>query len=344
MMANNTLNTFCIDCDAGVSAVVSERTDILDIRGESIEYQAREALCPKCGKPIADWRLEGANLDAAYEAYRIKHGMMSPAAIKELRSEYGLSIREFSRFLGFGEQTIAKYESGSLPDKSHSCTLNLARTIEGARHLLESNGASLSEKSVRKVQDFIAKASAGAQLGAMRNPEGAERPCNLNGYRVLDMERIGIMLDRFASKCNDFYWTKAQKAMYFCDALCYETTGRSMSGARYAHGMYGPIMQDRVEIIGELEQQGVVSTRPCGWGFIIEPGKASSHGLTSEDEAMVDRVADFVNTFSTASELSDYSHKLEAWKQTKNGEMIEYGTVFGQVTKAINSRLKSTKP
>lgn len=45
----------------------------------------------------------------------------------------GSSSAEFSLFLGFGEQTVAKYEAGTLPDELHSNTMRMASTKEGAR-------------------------------------------------------------------------------------------------------------------------------------------------------------------------------------------------------------------
>jgi len=47
----------------------------------------------------------------------------------------GSSSAEFSLFLGFGEQTVAKYEAGTLPDELHSNTMRMASTKEGAAGL-----------------------------------------------------------------------------------------------------------------------------------------------------------------------------------------------------------------
>ena len=49
----------------------------------------------------------------------------------------GSSSAEFSLFLGFGEQTVAKYEAGTLPDELHSNTMRMASTKEGAEDAVQ---------------------------------------------------------------------------------------------------------------------------------------------------------------------------------------------------------------
>lgn len=67
-----------------------------------------------------------------------------------LQNGAGLSLREFSRFLGFGEQTAARYEIGALPNLLHSNTLEMAYNPEGSSLYL--NGEALSGESRGEVQ------------------------------------------------------------------------------------------------------------------------------------------------------------------------------------------------
>ena len=97
----------------------------IGVRGEAIVIDATVAVCPHCGEDIGDTRVDGVTLDRVYDIYRARHNMLSTQQIKDVRTRYGMSLREFSRFLGFGEQTYASYENGSLPDelpRSHDQT------------------------------------------------------------------------------------------------------------------------------------------------------------------------------------------------------------------------------
>lgn len=67
-----------------------------------------------CGPTGDETCIEEGNLRRAYSAYCVTHGLMAPDEVMELRNSYGLSLREFSKFLGFGEQTIARVAIRSL--------------------------------------------------------------------------------------------------------------------------------------------------------------------------------------------------------------------------------------
>ena len=102
MNAEKTLNTYCPECDCEVDARLERRTETLPVKGEPTSYDAEVAVCPCCGEAIGDSRVEEGNLRRAYSAYCVAHGLMAPDEVKELRNSYGLSLREFSKFLGFG--------------------------------------------------------------------------------------------------------------------------------------------------------------------------------------------------------------------------------------------------
>ena len=65
-----------------------------------------------------------------------------------------MSLREFSRYLGFGEQTYASYERSAIPDTLHSRMIRLASTPEGARCLIPLAEGSISKKSLQLALAF----------------------------------------------------------------------------------------------------------------------------------------------------------------------------------------------
>lgn len=349
--AGMTVDTYCPGCDTKVAASIVERPDSLAVRGDEIRYLAHVAICPLCGEVIADSRVEAGNLDRAYAEYRKSRRIPSADEIRAVRSSYGLSLREFSRFLGFGEQTVARYESGALPSEASCSVLRLAQTKSGARQLLDMHRSFLSRRSVELVEKYLERSDERG-LSTCRSfprpnwpPEGWDVPSPVNGFRGIDYERVRALVIHLAASCPSLFKTKLQKAMYFCDALAFETFSRSLTGLRYAHANYGPVMDGKDAILGILAQCGDIEMMESssGWGEVVVPRSEEGGVFSLEELEVIDRVATFVNTFGTAGELSAYSHRLSSWADTKNGEVIDFTASVGEVGRAIEARLARWK-
>lgn len=337
------VDTYCPECDKEVHASLHNQLTSLSVRGELVTYSETVAICPDCGSAIGDARIEGANLERAYAIYRSIHGVLSPAEVKDLRQSYGLSLREFSKFLGFGEQTTYRYEHGDIPDQSHNTTMLSARSVEGARLLLSQNGSRLSSRSKAKVEQRIQAMTDDAvdevKLGLTLEAREADTPSAANGYRRLDMDRVAALAFELASRCHELYWTKLQKAMFFADMVGFERSSRSLTGLSYAHATYGPVMDRKDEVRYRLASRRAVDFRECGWGEVLVPIQLEGQPFSPMELAIIAEVADFVNSFDTASELSDFSHGLSCWKASADGEIIEYTSNDGEVGSAMTKRM-----
>lgn len=340
---------FCPYCDEVVGAPFVDRQETVLVRGEEVAYTARVAQCPLCHGIIADSRVEAQNLERAYDAYRVRYGIPAPGDIKELRQAYGLSLREFSRFLGFGEQTIARYENGSLPDDVHANIILQAKSVAGARLLLDANRERLSSASIVKIEDFIRSESGSVVeygIGLVPLYSFEERapswPCRENGYRVLDMERMAALASRLAQRCAELFKTKFQKAMYFCDALSFERSSRSLTGLSYAHADFGPVIDGKEDVMHYLSSHGIVRYEEFGYGEIVKSNRESSCDVFTQEELdLIDEVADFVDSFPTASSISEFSHSLAAWQRTRSGKRIPYDANPGELERAIEAWRKN---
>lgn len=341
-----TIETYCIECDEPVTAQLVERGETLPVKGEDVAYTATVAVCPHCGETIADARVESGNIDAAYAAYCKAHGLVTKDEVRNLRQCLGLSLREFSRFLGFGEQTAAKYDKGSVPDLLHSNTMRMAATPKGAEMLLSLNSQSIAPASAAKVRSYIERLAAGDKMGLLWDGivlMSSCEPCSTNGYRAFDWERVTALTMRLAEKCRGLYKTKLQKAAFFCDGFAFELTGKSLTGMSYAHANYGPIMADYETRIAGMVREGSIRFESYEWGDIIVPNGEAPDVFMQEELEIIDRVAEFVNTFSSASELSEFSHKLGAWKNTSNGELISYVSGTNEIGTAIAERMSGRR-
>lgn len=202
----------------------------------------------------------------------------------------------------------------------------------------------LSERTVSAVRRFIESGTPlsglAAVLGTYQWPTPEMlTPSGRNGFRSFSMERVAAVVCELAARCKDLYKTKLQKAMFFTDFLCYAKTSRSMTGLVYAHADYGPVMDGRDRIVAELQDVGFVELAEKGWGEVVVTARRPEDVLSEDEIRLVDEVADFVNTFETSSEISSFSHELDAWSDTDSGQFIEYDSNAGQVEAAIARRM-----
>ncbi len=338
---------YCPECDAEVLPRYREQPAHLAVRGEDTAYSEEIAVCPQCGHAIGDARIEGANLERAYDAYRAKHDIMSPAGIKSLRQSYGLSMREFSKFLGFGEQTTYRYERGDIPDQAHNNTLQSARTAAGARLLLSQNGSRLLPRSVKSIrQHLIAleyNSDEESHAATALEARESDTPSAANGYRSLDLRKVQLLVYHLAASCTDLYWTKLQKACFFTDMVHFERTSTSFTGLMYAHATYGPVIDHREDVRYLLAEQGTVSFQEKGYGEVLIPRRLVDDALSPDELSLIDQVAAFINSFETAADLSSFSHGLSCWRDTRDGEIIEYTRDKGEVGRALADRMAASK-
>ena len=338
------VDIYCPECDAEVHAHLRSQPATLSVRGEDVCYTETIAVCPTCGETIGDARVEGANLERAYAVYRAKHGIISPDEIRALRQSYRLPLREFSKFLGFGEQTAYRYEKGDIPDQAHNNTILSAKSLSGARLLLSQNRGKLSVRAIERIEQRIRDMADGAKEEARQRltleEREADSPSAGNGYRRLNLERVMALVFLLASKCKELYWTKLQKAVFFADMIFFERNSVSLTGLTYAHATFGPVIDRREDVRYLLSESGIVDFKGYGWGEILVPCKPLDLPFSDEELAFIDEIAEFVNTFSTVGDLSDFSHGLRCWDESVDGEIIEYTRDDGEVGRAMAERMR----
>lgn len=339
MSPTKQIDTFCPECGHMGLFDVVERDAALRIMGEDVCFTELAAFCPVCGAENGDSRLVGASQRRAYDVYRARHNIMSPEDLRALRAAYGMSTRQFSRFLGFGEQTEGRYERGSLPDRVHANALNDAATPDGARRLLAANRDQMDEEAIALAEGFAARGGFPAKVRTWASLMECGKGAADRGFRGFDEERVAAIAYEMASRCRELFWTKFQKGMYFLDNLSFSRTSVSMSGLAYAHATYGPVIDGKDTLRALLAQSGAVSFDEDGCGDVLTPRARPDVELSERDMAMIDEVADVVNTFKTCTEISDFSHGLTSWSGTSDGMSIPYVGNADEVAAAVEARL-----
>jgi putative zinc finger/helix-turn-helix YgiT family protein len=88
-------------------------------KGLEVDYLASYDYCSNTDELLSNEDFIRANGLAVKDAYRIKVGRLTSKEIKSIRDKYGISQKEFSEVLDWGQTTITRYENHQVQDQAH---------------------------------------------------------------------------------------------------------------------------------------------------------------------------------------------------------------------------------
>lgn len=319
-------------------AQVVERQETVVVRGEAITVATRVRVMPDGSQ----FRIEGKDpdpLDLAYAEYRRRHGWLSGRELAEWRASLGnragVTQRELARLLGFGEVTLKRYETGSLPTEAHEKMLRLARDPTVLRRVVAETPEALPEPKRSRVLAALdgEKASPNAQLAALfRNSQDAASVTT--GFRTFDFDRARELVIRATRQ--GVAKTKLNKLMFYCDFRMFREATVSITGLAYPRLQFGPVPNDYEILFGILARDGAISVQEVAYpngasGELITASAAPSDGLlTAEEIAVIDGVVSDFRSFSAVA-ISQHSHEEEGWTKTPTGQAISYEYAFSLI-------------
>ncbi|MCL2861924.1 MAG: type II toxin-antitoxin system MqsA family antitoxin [Firmicutes bacterium] len=151
-------------CNTSCGTVTADKTHLMiideeiSIKREMFKVQGDARFCSKCNNRISDVVLDDKRLVNSYNQYRTKNKLLLPEEILNIREKYELSAKSFAQILGFGDNTIYRYEKGCLQDKVHDALLKqISKPYNFLSHLNESkvNISEKTEKKLRKKIEFL---------------------------------------------------------------------------------------------------------------------------------------------------------------------------------------------
>ena len=152
---------FCYNCGKEQRTEVITKEEISVIRGKEIVSTSNIRSCLVCKEELFDETLDEGNINRAYDVYRQKYGILSAEEIKGVREQYGLSQRAFANLLNIGAASIARYETGSVPEKSLSNMIMLLKEPRNMKMLLEKNEEALNHKEkyrlIQKINELFSQ-------------------------------------------------------------------------------------------------------------------------------------------------------------------------------------------
>ena len=325
------MRDYCEVCGREVETKIITRKEIYNVCGEDIEVDARVMVCVECGEELFNEELDSATLINAYNEYRRRHKLLLPEEIRKIREQYGLSQRSFSKLLNWGDKTICRYENGAVQDRAHNSLLLCLREPENMRTYLTENEVGLDEKQVVKLLDTVDKLEQDTDFRVSRRYFDlffSRIPCEENGFKGFDYEKLCAMVLFFAHKSAGLLKTKLMKLLNYSDMIFYKENGISISGLKYAHLPYGPVPDNFDMILGKMAADHIAHIEVFYDGMYenhqVVPECDVPEGVLSDEEIEVlTRIYEKFKNFGSA-EISDYSHREAGYNATKTGQIISY--------------------
>lgn len=324
---------YCDKCKGEVETRLIKRKEVFPVRSEDTKVQSTVRICRACGSDIYDRGLDSANLEAAYDAYRRKHGILAPSEICNLREKYGLSQRSLSALLGWGEVTIHRYENGSLPDEAHSRLLQLLGDPENMWRLYEKMGDRLpAQYRLRlreKLDEFRAREAPTKVLSLLDIMSRRVSPGLENGNRPFSMEAMRGMIGFFATGRKGVFKTKLNKLLWYADFTHFRLHSVSISGATYVHLPFGPVPDQFQWHLSSAIEVGLIESRevkfPSGHTgeLLVAIEEVDMSVFDSVETDVLVATREYFKDLGSL-ELSNLSHKERGYKETPQGEVISY--------------------
>ena len=325
------MKKFCEECGREVETKIVNKRESYNVCGEIIEVDARVLVCAECGEEFFCEELDNETLIVAYNEYRRRHKLLLPAEIKKIRELYGLSQRAFAKLLNWGDKTICRYENGSIQDKAHNSLLLFLREPENMRTYLTENEVLLDEKQKNKLLEIVAKLEQDTEYRVEKrffDKFFYRIPCEENGFKAFDYEKLCAMVLFFAHKNTELLKTKLMKLLNYSDMIFYKENGISMSGLRYTHLPYGPVPENFDMLLGKMSADHVAHIEVIYDNAYekhqVVPESDIPVGVLSDEELIVlEKIYEKFKDFGSV-DISNYSHKEKGYCETKRGEIISY--------------------
>ncbi len=199
--------------------------------------------CEECGEDFEFPRPEYDPLDAAYREYRNRKGMVQPEEIKKIRKELGLTQKELSEILGIGIATLNRYENGALQSEAHDQAIRLSMQPANLLQILENKPEVLSESTRNRIIQHLQdkEQDCGDLLVEAIEQFGSYSPDLLSGFIRFNANKLFQAIKFFCYQ-DRVTKTKLNKLLFYADFKHFKDKGVSISGARYAHAYYGPVL------------------------------------------------------------------------------------------------------
>lgn len=260
------------------------------------------------------------NLKKIRNEYRRIKGLLTDDEIKEIRSLYNLSQRDFSLALGFGEITITRYESKSVQDKAQD---NIIRECKEPlflkKHLLANKDKFISICGNKRYNELIILLD-----NLIKNINFQINQFSLvdRGNTNFDISKLCSVISCIKENKKNLTKTSLAKLLWYIDCLSYKLTNTSMTGLVYIsmpYGAYPKMYEEILENENINVKESWFNDYEC---FYIDIVKTNVK-LEDNEINIINFITKKLGKFNT-KELVEYMHEEKAYIETKRFSVIPY--------------------
>lgn len=324
------MKKYCEQCEKEIETKIVVKKEIYEVCREQIEVDAEVLTCEECGEELYCEELDNKTLVNAYNEYRRRHKLLLAEDIAKIRNQYGLSQRSFAKLLNWGDKTIRRYENGSIQDKAHNSLLLFLREPRNMKTYIEENEILLDDKQLNKLIKTIEKLEQDMECGEKDGTLDIlfSVPSEENGFKGFDYEKLCAMVLYFSNKNAELLKTKLLKLLNYADMIFYKENGISISGSKYVHMPYGPVIQNHELVLWKLAKDNIaridiVNVANYEKHQVVPEAQFPESVLSEKEIDVLERVYNKFVGFGSV-EISDYSHKEKGYRSTSQGEIISY--------------------
>lgn len=310
---------------------IEKRKQTFKVRDENITVEADALLDNKTNKILFDLDLDNQAIDLAFNIYRQKNNLISPAEMVAFRKKYQLSQRSLAKLLDVGSATIARYEKGILPSESIN---NLLRKIKDDSSffvsLFHQNKFKLSAKDQKRIEAAISKIDKQIKSDSLLNAylfrNQNDQHTIEDGFSKFDLDKFTNMVLYFAQNNPKLSKTRLNKLLFYSDFRFFKENSVSISGTTYIHDYYGPVPSDFELLYTLLKDNDEIETKPFNDGhgeMFISAQEFNKNLFTNEELKVLKTVSDDFKDYN-AKKITDYSHQEKAYQDTKMKAVIPY--------------------
>lgn len=315
----------CGMCERETQHEFIRTTEVVYVRGESIEVKVEYHKCAECGEEFLDLNSPYDHLAEAYRIYRERKRMLQPEDIRAFRKRYGLTQGELARLLGWGETTLTRYEKGALQSESHNTALRLAMKPSALLRLVEDKPEALNPGKMPNLIKLLKEEveESHSYSWFIETTLGSYEPDIFSGYKTLNLEKVYNALLYF---CREgAYKTKLNKLLFYLDFKYFKEQTVSVTGLRYAHLPFGPVPNDYTTYYSAMLHEGMLRAEEDDNGNEQYYAEVESRlSIFSESEyAMLLEIDEHFQEFSP-TEIYCVSHEEVGYKATENSKLISY--------------------
>ena len=145
----------------------------------------------------------------------------------------------------------------------------------------------------------------------------------------MDVEKIKSMIAYFAKFTKRLFSVKLMKLLWYSDALCYQRTGKAMTGLVYTHMPKGalPIGFREICELNSVDKEAEEIYETIRFRFVPKNIDLIDESLFTKEELRV--LNDVCEMFGELSgtELSEVMHIEDIYKKTEEKQILDFSLI-----------------